>query len=644
MHTDKKHRSLGLVPRQSRAIVPRLMDCEFSRHREDLEFFRVLIVNMTEVRGEDFRDFLLTSEPRVIVDLRYSPKFDEKTLGRHGFFDAISAWNALYLDTFGLLQIEGKEDCINDLRALFELVITWVKDNWRSIPGGMLMLTDKRIFSEELVNAVESMPHPKDKSWDVETHPPIRLRRHLKSPHTVVTGSTSIGSGTRADLFISHANPEDNDFALWLSAKLRASGYQTWVDLENLRGGSIIWEEIEEAIRYRSAKFIFLQSEASLKRSNVLNEVDLAVSVERKRSLKNFVIPIRVDKSPFDDTYIALRRKLLIDCSSDWKRGLISLLKILDEDCIPRTESVTSIDFQHWRKESKAVGVLEHRPDEYISNWYEVIKFPEFLAWSSLCTKVGQVENSISIVDNNVNFFFSNEIRNDNKSANTGTIELEAFMQGTTLDNLAFSRRQARWIVSRLTRQAWDNTMTDLGLCPYRLSGYRTAWYWPDNKLKEKKISYVDAFGINHSRLLVGRSRKYNVCWHFAVEAKLNFDRFHKIILRPHVVFTKDGNVPLDSPKLMHRLRRSFCKNWWNDRWRDLIGTYVQSIAATGTLTLRSGDSHILVDACPIIFVSPLTSSLDKASAEEGVIDDVSEDLEDDTELEEFLNEHFMQQ
>jgi len=37
------------------------------------------------------------------------------------------------------------------------------------------------------------------------------------------------------------------------------------------------------------------------------------------------------------------------------------------------------------------------------------------------------------------------------------------------------------------------------------------------------------------------------------------------------VVFTSDGYNPLGNAKWLHRLRRSFCKSWRNDKWRDLL-------------------------------------------------------------------------
>ncbi len=37
------------------------------------------------------------------------------------------------------------------------------------------------------------------------------------------------------------------------------------------------------------------------------------------------------------------------------------------------------------------------------------------------------------------------------------------------------------------------------------------------------------------------------------------------------VVFTADGHNALGDAKHLHRLRRSFCKSWRNDKWRDLL-------------------------------------------------------------------------
>ena len=42
---------------------------------------------------------------------------------------------------------------------------------------------------------------------------------------------------TRDAIFISHANPEDNAFPVWLGARLTAAGYEVWANVLQLRGG-----------------------------------------------------------------------------------------------------------------------------------------------------------------------------------------------------------------------------------------------------------------------------------------------------------------------------------------------------------------------------------------------------------------------
>lgn len=53
------------------------------------------------------------------------------------------------------------------------------------------------------------------------------------------------------------------------------------------------------------------------------------------------------------------------------------------------------------------------------------------------------------------------------------------------------------------------------------------------------------------------------------------------------MIFSDDGATPLPSPTRQHALRRSFCRNWWNARWRDLLLAMLKYIAAgTDTISL----------------------------------------------------------
>ena len=60
----------------------------------------------------------------------------------------------------------------------------------------------------------------------------------------------------RTVVFVSHVTPQDNDFVLWLCARLASAGYEVWSDVTKLIGGEVFWRDIEDAIRNHTAKFL----------------------------------------------------------------------------------------------------------------------------------------------------------------------------------------------------------------------------------------------------------------------------------------------------------------------------------------------------------------------------------------------------
>jgi hypothetical protein len=70
-------------------------------------------------------------------------------------------------------------------------------------------------------------------------------------------------SGDRKLVFISHANPENNNFTLWLASRLTAEGYLVWSDFTRLFGAEIFWEDIQDAIRNHAAKVVVVLSRSA---------------------------------------------------------------------------------------------------------------------------------------------------------------------------------------------------------------------------------------------------------------------------------------------------------------------------------------------------------------------------------------------
>jgi hypothetical protein len=111
----------------------------------------------------------------------------------------------------------------------------------------------------------------------------------------------------RQTIFISHATPEDNDFAIWIASRLQAMGFETWVDKKALVGGEKFWQEIDQTIRHRAIKFLLIYStniciknEPGNLRDGIYKEYSLAESISKQEKIDDFIILIRKDNSEYN--------------------------------------------------------------------------------------------------------------------------------------------------------------------------------------------------------------------------------------------------------------------------------------------------------------------------------------------------------
>ena len=181
-------------------------------------------------------------------------------------------------------------------------------------------------------------------------------------------------------VFVSHANPEDNDFSRWLSLQLPKLGYPVWCDLTRLLGGEDFWSDIEHAIRNGTSKFLYVLSRNSNQKTGPLQELALAISVARRRSLEDFVIPLRIDDLQYQDINIQLNRLNAIDFSTSWASGLKQLVEKLELNGVPKDPRFTPRSVAAWWSGSGNPGYsVLHTPDEYSSNWFAIESLPDVL-------------------------------------------------------------------------------------------------------------------------------------------------------------------------------------------------------------------------------------------------------------------------
>jgi hypothetical protein len=283
----------------------------------------IVFIHFEKVNESDFLATILNAKPKFILDLRVAPRFDIGSLNRKLTFSVFAQVGARYFDVAGNLGIRSPRDA----RLNPEIVVGEIR---RSILQG----------AQQVDGPIVILLGQQQSDANYERH--IGIQFESLSPIgwelMRVPASVSAAQETRLrDLvFISHANPEDNDFALWLGAKLTLMGYRVWSDLTRLIGGEEFWDDIEEAIRKHSAKVVVCLSRIAQKKKGVLDEIACAVGAERSMGLENFVVPIRIDSLPFSEVRANVGRKNIIDFHGNWAKGLSALVGAFERDAVPR--------------------------------------------------------------------------------------------------------------------------------------------------------------------------------------------------------------------------------------------------------------------------------------------------------------------
>ncbi|MCK9619135.1 MAG: toll/interleukin-1 receptor domain-containing protein [Methylobacter sp.] len=448
-------------------------------------------------------------------------------------------------------------------------------------------------------------------------------------------------------VFISHATPDDNEFTLWLSTRLKLAGYQVWSDVTQLFGGEMFWDDIQEAISDYTCKFIIVITRTSLSKPGVQREVEYALEAEKFHSLPNFIIPIIIDDSSFSNQPYGFSDRNIIPFRNGWADGFSRLIERFKRDDVPQHPN-DKIDIGAFiRSQTGSQTSLVEKADKAVTNWLEIMSYPEQLNFYRLPLKPDQYKKRF------VRFpypwfeyatFFSSfcnlsdmkeELYQWESPSAVPTLNINSTLKGEPTNYPFFESYEVVKKLNFMIADAWSKEMRKRGLHCYSMASGKEAFFFPDDEKYSGQRRFPDINGEERRRSLIGYSGKNQVFWHFAIEAKTSFGVQPKLTLMPHVVFTEDGRNPLSDNKRMHRLRRGFCKSWWNDRWRDMLLVYLHLISEGNEfLELSVGSNQKVVLASrPSMLDSPVSIVL--GSDLEQIVDDdmdnyVSEDFKED--------------
>lgn len=410
-------------------------------------------------------------------------------------------------------------------------------------------------------------------------------------------------------LFISHANPQDNEVARWLALRLAAEGYPVWCALTKLLGGEPFWKEIETAIRERTCKFLFLLSQHSNEKQGTLDELNLATTVRKQVGDERFIIPLRVDDMDFSKANIRIHGLNIVDFTSSWILGFQRLVERLRDDAVQTDLRFGKDAVAQWWTQTygQNEGVAEQE-DCYLTNQFPVVQLPDKVRIIGLQAQPKADLNpsdSPHPVAAHKRFLISfAEPRELLPFIERNKLHFEEGMEEFPLQEFlgtgwepTITRNTARNLIRYLFRQAMERFALSRGLCRYDLASRRTFFWFSNGLLEGDKLSFQTPDGRSIRRHLVGFSnctaRDGSVItrnWHFGVELDPYISDASHVSVLPHVCLSVEG-VPFDNPKKQHRLRRSQCRRWYNDDWRDRI--------LASMFHLSGGKSELIVPLSP---------------------------------------------
>lgn len=444
----------------------------------------------------------------------------------------------------------------------------------------------------------------------------------------------------RETIFISHATPEDNEFAIWLASRLQMMGYKVWLDKNSLLGGEKFWDDIEAVIRNRAIKVLLIYSTnicqkddeglciSGTLKNGILKEVNLSKAIATENSIKDFVIPLNVDQAPYN-LFDGADELNQIPFYENWAAGLSQLEKKLVADTVPKTYKKEDNEFLTWY-ETQFVNPngIKTKKELYYSNWWSIKELPEFFYIYQFQKKeqavaivrqlrsfpMGKISNNLSCFNSFTEFTVNRKNENEDESEEIQIVPQETYKIKVLDVLLGFERdsfpnhRDSENHLKKLMQETFHQIMRRRGMYWYEMANKKLAYYYTPANLEKLKVKFQYPFRKNKkfkTKNLIGKHKKLGK-WHFAVSAKPIIFPMLAFSLKTHIAFTTKGfkvwQLPLkdgerytkpDTEKI-HSERRAKGKRMYNEEWRDEFLAFLEALKTNDKIEIALSNEFTL--------------------------------------------------
>lgn len=460
----------------------------------------------------------------------------------------------------------------------------------------------------------------------------------------------------RDTIFISHATPEDNSYAIWLASHLSSLGYNTWIDKNELLGGEKFWAEIDHVIRHSAAKFLLVYSKNVCINQNpgclkdgVSKEYSLAESVGKQAQLHDFMILLNIDNSAYN-LFIGADRLVQIPFYDNWAEGLRQLLKKLDKDKIPKTASNQASEFAEWFENQFVTkkGIVAGMKELYYSTFWSIPDLPkQFYIYQFESEEkarsvykeeslypIGKISNVLSSFSSEIPKEFQGE-GNDRTTDLKGRFEIEVNKVLSGFDSADFpTHRDCTNHLKVLLSRVFHLLMKKRGMFWYELANKKQAYYFTPACLQGNKVSFEYNFGgekKKKTKTLIGKYLSLGK-WHYAVSCKPELSPFLTFSLKSHLIFTENGFEAWKDKNKMHTHRRAKGKRLFNKEWRDMLLGFLNAMKdKEDEIKIPLSSYFILkMDSYPMNFRADFGYYEPKSKERQDVLYDFAEEREEE--------------